>query len=667
MKKILPFIVLILVASIGSIIFMGLYNYNVTSKHFHENLENKAKFDMEYIYSTIDNIANSMEDLALVVSSMKFVQIMMANEDRESLKEEFVPLFEKMKKERNINILQFHKPPAISFLRAHAPEKYGDDLSSFRLTVVKVNREGKPVKGIELGKAGLSIRGVAPIKFFDKVIGSVEFGTSFNIGDKIMKDLSLEGVAFLLHKSLKKIAWKLKGEEIGDFVVIYSSSDKMNKLIDPKDLEEGMKEVVMGDVEKSFLTYFPLKDFSGKSIGTIVISQSKHEMIQLLNKNIRMLIVIILITSIIMIAIVFVSFKLGVFKAVDSISVVTEKFGSGDFTIRVEPKKMGFLEKVGNYMLNMREKLINSMLKLKDSEKSVEDVSKEVFQLSENLGEISKSIRKKFEMINASLTDATANTEEISARSSNVSEISERAKRSSEEVKEELGRTLEAVNRGMGSVEKMSKVIGGVVEGTKEVSNNLSNLTSLTEKIEEIVQLISSIASQTNLLALNAAIEAARAGEAGKGFAVVADEIRKLAEESEKAIENIADILRNIREYTVKADESMQNVLKVVSEAEEEGKSLNEIFGEIEKKVKSANETFEGFESQMDEQLNAMKEIDDATTEIANRMTKINELSDEMMKMMKGHNELVEKLNEQNKKLSEALKILEDILSQFKV
>lgn len=112
---------------------------------------------------------------------MRYIQTIMANEFRDELKEEFVPLFEKLKKERSINILQFHKPPAISFLRAHAPEKYGDDLSSFRFTVVKANKEGKPVRGIELGKAGLSIRGVAPIRYLGQIVGSVEFGTSFNI------------------------------------------------------------------------------------------------------------------------------------------------------------------------------------------------------------------------------------------------------------------------------------------------------------------------------------------------------------------------------------------------------------------------------------------------------------------------------------------------------
>lgn len=96
----------------------------------------------------------------------------------------------------------------------------------------------------------------------------------------------------------------------------------------------------------------------------------------------------------------------------------------------------------------------------------------------------------------------------------------------------------------------------------------VSNLSEEVKHIQDMSALIQDISSQTHLLGLNAAIEAARAGEAGRGFEVVAGEIRKLAEGSKNALNEILDKLNAISTMLSKvADESANTTAQVQAQA----------------------------------------------------------------------------------------------------
>ena len=133
-----------------------------------------------------------------------------------------------------------------------------------------------------------------------------------------------------------------------------------------------------------------------------------------------------------------------------------------------------------------------------------------------------------------------------------ASAITESAQQA-EQTAEVAGRARETAQQGVAAAEQADSAMRSVRDSSEAVGKAIQELSDKSGQIDGIVQTITGIAEQTNLLALNAAIEAARAGEQGRGFAVVAEEVRKLAEESEKAAEQISRLITAIQHDTAAA------------------------------------------------------------------------------------------------------------------
>lgn len=116
----------------------------------------------------------------------------------------------------------------------------------------------------------------------------------------------------------------------------------------------------------------------------------------------------------------------------------------------------------------------------------------------------------------------------------------------------------------------------------EDVEKSISNLQLETKEIMDFAKLIGAIADQTNLLALNASIEAARAGEHGKGFAVVASEVRKLAEQSKNALEQVNGKVSEIVQHMEKVVVHVHEEQKTVEKTQQMSAETKQYFGRIE-------------------------------------------------------------------------------------
>ncbi len=177
---------------------------------------------------------------------------------------------------KNIKV-HIHTKDNKSFLRAWRPDKFGDDLSSFRHSVVQVNSTKKAVNTFELGKAGLSIRSVMPIMDEGTHLGSLEFIQGLN---SVAKIFNKQEKGFLLLMDKRKSSVKLFNEEL-----IYKTNYVISQKFLNEDFFNDAKNINLDELlknkiyltDKYLYTYEIIKDFRGEELGIVILADAmKH-------------------------------------------------------------------------------------------------------------------------------------------------------------------------------------------------------------------------------------------------------------------------------------------------------------------------------------------------------------------------------------------------------
>lgn len=265
-KLLIPFLAFAFIGT-TSLVYLGLNSQQVLINQ--ESVREMKQLYRLFLYNTHQK-ERFVLAMAAVIAENPEVGRLIARRDKKALEEYATPIFNLLKKKFAIAQFHFHLPPGRSFLRLHRRGQDGE-MMAYRRTVVEAMRSRSGVSGLEWGRSGLGLRGVAPIMHDGDLVGSVEIGYPFDIG--LLTELEREWKAdFGIYEKRGK----------GEYTLL-ACTDRNCMKFSPARYFANRREtetVIMmapEDFPARSILLAPLKDYYGDVVAVVLIALDRSE------------------------------------------------------------------------------------------------------------------------------------------------------------------------------------------------------------------------------------------------------------------------------------------------------------------------------------------------------------------------------------------------------